>query len=763
MTPLRPRRRTGLRGAALAVALGVSVVVLHGSSAVFWRVSTHEEFLAGAADGVSIDADGRLTLARDAELLHEATAPFLWSLAPAGGALWIGSGGNGRVFRLEPDGGASTIFEAAEQNIHVVHPDDAGAALVGTSPDGALFRIGRGPAERIFDPDDRYIWAVAADPAGNRFVATGDEGRIYRLAPNGETSLFYEADASHVLALSRDTEGNLLAGTGTPGQVLRIGGDGRGFVVLDSPYAEIRALHVAGDGTLYAVAVGESAQRSTPPAPPPPAAASPGVPRVTTSTTVTVVGVADSGRAPAPGAGPAQTSGATAAGRGAVYRIGADGAWDTVWESARDTPYDVSTDGRGGLLIGTGPDGRIYHVSADPPRVRLLARAPARQVTRFAAGAGGAVYYATANPGKVYRLLPGQAGEGTYVSEVRDARTVARWGALRWHALTPGDSSVRLYTRSGNTSTPNDAWSRWSAAYRDANGSSIGSPRARYLQWKAELRGEDDSPTLLSVTAAYLPQNLRPEIATLTVHEPGVAFQQPFASGDPPIAGLDDRPAASGGNGAGGTQRETQQTTLGRRVHRRGLRTFVWTARDPNNDRLRFDLLVRTETDTSWRALRTGIEGSIYTWDTTSVPDGSYLVRLIASDAGANAPGAGLVGVTESKPFDVDNSPPRIDIDAPRREAGRFTVAFAVIDGHSPVRRVEYSLDTARWEVLYPLDGIADSTVERFRLAVDRDQLDRLAIRATDALGNAVTAAAPAYGATGSSRSSAPSASSVSR
>ena len=122
MTSPPPRWRTRLRRAAVAAAACLPVVVLHASSPVFWRVATQEEFLAGEADRVSIDADGRLTLARGAELLHEATAPFLWSLAPAGGALWIGAGGDGRVFRLEADGSASTVFEAAEQNVHAVHP-----------------------------------------------------------------------------------------------------------------------------------------------------------------------------------------------------------------------------------------------------------------------------------------------------------------------------------------------------------------------------------------------------------------------------------------------------------------------------------------------------------------------------------------------------------------------------------------------------------------------------------------------------------------
>lgn len=731
--------RTGLRLAAAATAAAcLPLAMLQASSAVFWRVATQDEFLAGKADGVSIEAGGRLTLAREAELLHETTAPFLWSLARGGDALWLGSGGDGKVLRLDPRGAVSTVFEAAEQNVHAVHPYGADEALAGTSPDGALFRIGAGRSERIFDPDDRYIWAIATGADGGAFVATGDRGRIYRVGPGGEASLFHDAGAAHVLALAFDRDGNLLAGTGAPGRVVRIAGDGRGFVVLDSPYAEIRALRVADDGTLYAVAVGRAPQRSAPP----PAAATgpPGVPRVTTTTTVTAVVTPDAGQTAAAPPRPVAAGREPGRGRGAVYRIRADGAWDTVWESEQDTPYDVALDARGDPIIGTGGGGKIYHVAGEPPRVRLLGRAPARQVTSFAPGADGASFYATANPGKVFRLLAGRAARGTYVSDVHDAQAVATWGVLRWHAATPGGSSVRLFTRSGNTSTPDEAWSRWSPAYTNADGAPISSPGARYLQWKAELRRGADTPTLSSVTAAYLPQNLRPEIADLTVHDPGVVFQRPFSSGDPPLAGLDDDNAAGAGSDDSATGGDGQQAVLGRRVYRRGLRTFVWTARDPNDDALRFDLLYRAEAESSWRALRTGVTSPIFTWDTRSAPDGTYLVRVVASDAGANAPGAGLADEIESEPFDVDNSPPRIDVGAHRADADRVTVSFVVRDGHSPVRRVEYSLDTARWEALHPLDGIADSKVERFQVSVGRDALDRLAIRAVDAMDNVAAA-----------------------
>ena len=67
---------------------------------------------------------------------------------------------------------------------------------------------------------------------------------------------------------------------------------------------------------------------------------------------------------------------------------------------------------------------------------------------------------------------------------------------------------------------------------------------------------------------------------------------------------------------------------------------------------------------------------------------------------------------------------------------------FVVRDTRSAVNNVEYSFDAEHWHVLHPLDGISDSRVERFQLAVDRNQAGRLVIRATDAMNNVVTAAA---------------------
>src|SRR5205823_7125989 len=105
----------------------------------------------------------------------------------------------------------------------------------------------------------------------------------------------------------------------------------------------------------------------------------------------------------------------------------------------------------------------------------------------------------------------------------------------------PGGSRIELFTRAGNTETPDDTWSVWSSAYASADGSAITSPKARYLQWRAVLTGKGDGPVLTSVTAAYLQRNLRPQVRSVTVHPAGIVFQKPFSTGDPELAGFEDQ------------------------------------------------------------------------------------------------------------------------------------------------------------------------------------------------------------------------------
>ena len=735
----RLARRLGAAWLALCAA-----AMVHAAAPTFWTVSTQADFLKGEVDALSIDNIGRLTLGPATTLVAETTAPALWAIQAApGGGYWLGSGNDGRVLRVGASGAVTTFFDSPELEVHALAAAPDGALYAATSPDGKVYRVAPdGAASVFFDPDDKYIWSLAVGSSGEVYAGTGGKGFIYRVEPDGRARPFYETKTTHVVCLAFDQQGRLLAGTESPGRVFRIDADGKGFVLIDSPLKEIHSLRVDAGGVIYAVAVDgkEEPEGGGGPSPPPDAPRPAPVPSV--STEITTFAVVAPGAATRAGAARARSDSA-GPGKGAVYRIMPDGVWDTVWQSAEDTPFDVAVDLPGGLLIGTGASGRLFQIAGEPARITLVTRAPAQQVTRLLREPDGQVVAVTSNPGKVFALSREPSRRGTYLSEVRDATTVASWGTIRWRAN--GGGTIAVSTRSGNTATPDDIWSDWSAPYRDAAGDLIASPKARYLQWRAVLTADDgprSSPSLTSVTAAYLPRNQKPVVTAVTVHPPGTVFQRPFPTSEVvELAGFESTPV-DGRPGVGPPMAAGGQPPVGRRLHQKGLQTFAWTASDPDDDTLQFDVFYRRDDETEWKILQRGLWEPIVVWDTTSVPDGSYTVRVVASDAPANAPGSALAGEAESVSFDVDNTPPRIEIAAPRREPRGVVLAFVVRDDQSAVQRVEYSVEAERWKAVYPKDGLPDSRVEEFELVLEGDAAARsVIIRATDSMGNVATAA----------------------
>jgi WD40 repeat protein len=737
-----------------AVVLCVSGAVAHAALPTFWQVSTEADFLRGDVENLAIDSFGRLMLGPTATPIYDSSAPFLWTVVTGpDGSIYAGSGNDGVVYKIDPSGRGSTFFDAEELEVHALAAAPGGGLYVGTSPDGKIYKVDpSGKGTVFFDPGDRYIWSLAVDRPGNVFAATGDKGVIYKITPDGKGTPFYQTKATHAMTLAFDREGRLLAGTESPGRVFRIDNAGKAFVLLDSSYNEVRSLRVDGDGNIYVAAVtgrppGAGSDRpGSAPSQPEPAAGPALTPNVTAE--ITVVAVADS--APQPiqtGGAPPARGGPTA---GAIFRILPDGASDQIWESREDMPYDVAFEPGGSVLVATGNKGKIYRLSGDPLQPTLVARANAQQITSIVSEREGRVLLATSNPGKLIRLGAARADRGTYTSDVRDAQTVAMWGTIKWQEGGAG-GRVEISTRSGNTRTPDETWSDWSPAYTDRDGSQIASPRARYLQWRAVLvSARSDSPVLTSVTAAYLPRNLRPRVTSITVQPPGTVFQRPFPT-DPEIAGFEgdppDRRAASASQGS-----SSSSPSLGRRQYQKGLLTFIWRAEDDNRDELTYDVSYRREGETSWKPLKAGLSEAILVWDTTSVPNGRYLVRVVASDAPSNAAATALTGALESTSFDIDNTPPAITVSSARRDGNRLTITFDARDGHSAIQKAEYSLDGDRWQMVYPKDGIADSKYEQFELSLDGTATGRgVMLRVSDALNNVAGTEVPTPAATAGS------------
>ena len=731
-----------LRNFFVLALVAASAAALSASKPVFWQTATLNEFLRGEVENLSVDSHGRLVLGPATELVAETTSPFLWAMAVApDGSLYVGSGNEGKVLKIDGAGKTSTFYDSTELEVHALALAPDGILYAATSPEGRIYKIDRtGKGTVFFDPEDKYIWSLALDAQGNVYAGTGEKGLIYKVTPEGKGSVFYTTKATHVISLAFERTGQLLAGTEGPGRLFRLDAAGKAFLLLDSTFQEIHAIRIDPQGNIYLAALSGRTSSTSQPAAPPPAEANPTTPREpvpTVTTEVTAIAVVDTGAASV-GTSETATREERRGGRGAIYRIRPDGLWDILWESGEDSPYDLMFDPAGALVVGTGRNGKLYSLSGEPATATLLMQASAQQVTGFAKDAKGNVYYATSNPGKVFKLSSQRAAQGTYTSLVRDAQTVADWGTLSWRATVPAGGRVDVFTRSGNTATPDDTWSSWSGPYSTAVGEEIKSPNARYLQWKAVLASKQASPVLTSVSAAYVQRNLRPKVTSLTVHPAGTVFQKPYPTGDPDIAGFDDQ--APDRRILSTTANAPSSSALGRRVYQRGLQTFVWRAEDANDDELQYEILYRREGETAWKSLKDDLEEAIFVWDTTSVPNGTYLVKVVASDEPSNTPGGALEGELESSAFDIDNGPPAVTVTSSRAANGRTTIQFEVRDDWSSISKVEYSLDAQRWQVAYPRDGIFDSRTEQFELTLENADAARgLIIRAYDAKNNSAT------------------------
>src|SRR5579871_1033045 len=566
-----------MRKLLVFLVLVCALAPLRASSPKFFTATTQADFLKGDVENLSIDSHGELTLGPATELVYETDTPFLWSLLPLpDGTLFAGSGNDGKVFKIDPQGKGSTFFDSAELEVHALAPAPNGGLYVGTSPDGKIYKVDRdGKSSTFFSSDDKYIWAMAVDAKGNVYAGTGDKGIVYKITPGGASSTFYKTSASHAMALTFDRSGNLIVGTGSPGKVLRIDPDGKAFMLLDSPFQEIRALRFDDKGMLYVAAIsgrggsgGVSGGDSTPTITGGEPTTRTPVPSV--SAEITSISIVDVG-------GSSGGSGSTHEDRrspkGAVYRIASDGVWDEIWESRDDSPYDLVFDQAGALIVGTGNKGKLYKLEGDPLTATLITRAEAQQVTALYRDARGRLYYATANPGKVYRLSSERATRGTYESDARDAQTIATWGALSWRGTTPAGTKIEVSTRSGNTETPDDTWSAWTPPVTKSEGTTIANPKARYVQWRVVLTGtRSESPILTSVTVAYLQRNLRPIVRSITIHPPGIVFQKPFSTGEPELAGFEDQWTPDRRLAQAAAQQGSSSTSqLGRRSYQKGL------------------------------------------------------------------------------------------------------------------------------------------------------------------------------------------------
>jgi hypothetical protein len=649
----------------------------------------------------------------------------------------------------------------------------------------------------------QYIWALAQTPDGNLYAATGPNGQLFEIKPDGSSRVLFDSDENNLLSLVSDGKDLLYAGTDPNGHVYRVNRkSGEMFVVYDAPETEVTALAIDAKGNLFAgtgqstggpaaaveapAATGATGRpeldqpRETPipseppgspepPKPPemplpgpndPPAipkdpaapttrradardASNPYVPRYLSAAALQPVPgepPGDPGEPPPPpgrkpgkppvsvAAGQAQLqpagvisehkAGEPAAGGNGIYRIDPHGF---VTEVFRQNVLVLSlvVEPRGVLLVGTGSEGMVYQINPAADETVVIAKVDPKEILTVLPARDGKIYMGMANEGQVATMSSGYATRGTFTSPVLDATQISRFGKIRLRGTLPGGTSLTVSTRSGNVEETADAagWSKWTDEVPAAEFLPITSPPARFLQYRLTFNGSNegrDTPVVDEVAVAYQTPNLPPRVKSVNVGAgAGVAGAGGEASAE--VVPQPSAPAPS--------------TTT----------TISWEAEDPNTDTVRYALYYRAAPRGEWILLKDKLDEATYEWNTRTVADGRYEVKVVASDEAANPAGEGRTGSRVSDPVVVDNTPPAIGDLRVIPGSDRAHVRARAVDRTGTVASLEYAVDSHDdWQAVLPADKIADSPDEAYDFAIERlsPGAHQITLRATDSRGN---------------------------
>jgi 5-keto 4-deoxyuronate isomerase len=737
------------------------LLVIASSSSLAWAVTTEvwktqsaDDFRAGKLVRAIVSSEGEVMLGRHADRVALSGVTLVWSaLVAFDGNAYLGTAPKGAVLRLRGvrSGNprqAEKVFETGQLAVTALAADDRGLVYAGTIPNGKIYRIDpvAGTAAEYVTLPARYVWALAVGDGGRLYAATGPEGKLFVVEAQGKASVLFDSKEQHLLALGRDRAGNLYAGSSPKAILFRVAPDGKATALNDFDGDEVRSLAVSGDDLFVAVNRLQGGPPVTPAffgaQPPVPAQPSPGQPAPGPQPS------AQPPQRPEPARPMVMPPAPQLRGSGAVYRLSGQGRVERILDLPSSHLNCVVADARGDAHACAGAEGRVYRVTANR-EVSVVFDCEEKQILSLAMLPSGRMVLGTGNGAAAYVVTEKQAAEGTFYSRIFDARFPSRWGNLNWLA----DGEVVVRTRSGNTENPDAVWSDWSPPLLRSP-AKVASPPGRYLQYRVEF-GRDPKAILREVEVYYLQQNQRARILALTVGEPpaggGSSPSPPPSLGNPIRMGLTVIRASAPSQAsktpppkdAPKARPQTAPLAPSAIPRHDPVRKISWRVENPDGDQLVYWVYVKEQSSPNWILLnqKEPLTETTYRWNTESVPDGRYLVRVKVSDERANPMDLALTHERVSTPVLVDNHKPRFaDLKVDEKS---LQVSGVVRDSFSVIRRIEYSVDGGDWFLIYPADGIYDDQEEKFRFTLhERPQSGShtLTLRAYDSDGNIGTA-----------------------
>jgi hypothetical protein len=274
--------------------------------------------------------------------------------------------------------------------------------------------------------------------------------------------------------------------------------------------------------------------------------------------------------------------------------------------------------------------------------------------------------------------------------------------------MQPGNlTGVQLLMRSGNVPSALMGWSEWAAVGADGK---VTVPAARFVQWKAVLQ---TGAELDRVGLNYLPKNAAPVVDDIVVQPGarmavggGIPQSNTVQVAFPPAAGVSPMIFTSDASTAPLTAQKDRTAV-----------TVRWLAHDDNGDDMVFAVWYRGSGEANWRLLKDKISDRFYSFDSALLPDGAYVVKVVASDAPDHTDADAMTGEKVSAEFVVDTTAPVPGVLAATMVAGTPMKIHATLearDAVSPIAHAEYSVDAGPWQYVEPVGKLSDSLVERY-------------------------------------------------
>lgn len=711
------------------------------------RDDSFQDFYRGETTGTEILAEGKITIGPLPKRLARTDDAIAWKvvLDRYDKNLFIGTGHEGKVWRLEPDGKLELWADLEEVEVTALAVDFTGGVLAGASPSGKIYRIVQaGKPELFFDTKEQHVWDMIFDRDGVLYVATGPHGKIFRIRGPNNGEVYYDTRATNVMGLAFDSEGTLLAATQGKAYVLRIPRSGTASVLYAAAEDECRALTVDHNGNIY-VAVNSARLSSvlerlrderTASSAATPATASATQQQSATQRSEALREVLSA----------MTTSLAGLGGQSTVVKIEPSGFAATFWNSPEAPIHALIADLEGkGIYVAAGSQGKIYRLRSDT-NYSLVADVEEQSALSFTAY-NGHIYFATANRAAAYALGDKATSTGLYASRPLNAGSIVSWGNLMLEAEIPQGATVLLEVRAGNTPDPADAtWGEWQKALPAGDSLwKISSLVSQYLQYRLRLQASssDGLPVIDALQFFYVQRNAPPVLKSVKVEkiggEPAPPSAQPQPTTTPRSA---DAASVSRGDGSqkgssgpdallsaltGAKLPESVQpfsqppaATLGAQSNSNKF-AISWEANDPNGDKLVYRVALKGEDESEWKVLEKEFNTTRYTLDTSLFADGKYRFMVEASDRPQNPDDTACSASIVSRIFAIDNTPPAIKrFEAIPVAPNTWRIEAEAADELSILASASYCVDTETvWYALLPADGIFDSEKEKFRFEVE--------------------------------------------